>query len=280
MDEVTVDLPDGSAVRATTSGSGPGVLLPVRSDPHDPATAASMRQWGADPDLGPALIDGLADRFRVVAVDYEGHRMSSPAASVTPRSLVDDLLAVADATGLDSFAYFGYSWLALTGLQLAVHTDRLGALAMGGFPPVDGPYGPMSAVTRAAHQKALQPPTAPTGPVEPGDWDAAGLSVGSAVTGQFVALYDALQDFDDAAAADGLTIPRLAFAGSEDTITYGPGWGDTVVDIGGPLQRHRDRLIDRGWQIEILPGLDHMSAVHADRVLPILRPWLERSWSI
>lgn len=275
MQDFTVDLPDGSTITATSTGEGP----PVRSTPPDPATARTLRDWGGDPDLGPTLIHGLADRHRVVAVDYEGHRLACPAATLTPQSLVADLLCVADAAGLDRFAYYGYSWLALAGLQLTQHSDRITGLAMGGFPPIDGPYGPMLSVTRAAHARALEslePPTTVPADVEPGDWEAAGLTVGSAVTGQFVALYEELQDFDDATAAADLAFPRLAFAGSHDTITYGAGWGDTVVDIAGPLVRHRDELVRRGWQVTILPGLDHLSAMHGTRVLPLLRDWLGR----
>lgn len=276
MQDFTVELPDGSCLAATISGTGPAILLPVRSSAQDPATAESLRAWGGDPDLGPALIQGLADRFRVVAVDYEAHRLTCPAPALTPESVVADLLQVADAAEVDRFAWYGYSWLALTGLQLALRSDRVSALAMGGFPPADGPYRPMLDVTRAAHLKALEPAAPSPEALEPGDWDAAGISVDSAVTGQFVSLYEALQDFDDVTRSASLTIPRLAFAGSADTITYGPGWGDTVVDIAGPLLRRRDELNEQGWEVQILPGLDHLAAMHAVKVLPILRDWLER----
>ena len=63
-------------------------------------------------------------------------------------------MAVADAAGAGNFAYYGYSWLAVAGLQLALRTDRLSGLAMGGFPPFGGPYGAMLAVTRVAHRMA------------------------------------------------------------------------------------------------------------------------------
>lgn len=274
---IQVRLHDGSTMVASVQGSGPAVLLPVRAEPHDDATAESMRLWGADAELGPNLVAGLADAYRVVAADYEGHRMKHPAAgSLTPDNLVADLLAIADAAGVERFAYYGYSWLALSGLQLAHRTDRLSALAMGGFPPVDGPYAEMLAVTRAAHEKALQPPRPKSDtPVEPGDWEAAGISVDASVTRQFVTLYEALQGFDDAAASRRLTLPRLVFAGSEDNITYGPGWGDTTVKIAEPLIRRQAQLIAEGWSVKLLPGLDHMSAMHGKRVLPVLRAWLD-----
>src|SRR5215218_412272 len=170
--------------------------------------------------------------------------MATPAPeALTPDTLAADLVAIADAAGADRFAYYGYSWLALAGLQLAIRTDRLWALAMGGYPPVDGPYKSMLAVTRAAHEKALAPaPPPPIEEVDPGDWDSAGVGAGPEVTRQFVTLYERLQDFDDRSAALGLRIPRLAFAGSEDDIPYGEGWGDTVVRIADPLTRTRAEL--------------------------------------
>lgn len=34
---------------------------------------------------------------------------------------------------IKKFSYYGYSWLALVGLQLAIRTNRLESLIMGGF---------------------------------------------------------------------------------------------------------------------------------------------------
>jgi pimeloyl-ACP methyl ester carboxylesterase len=271
-------LSDGSRILVTVTGSGPAILLPVRTAPFDERTAATLRAWGGDPDLGPALVAALAPDFTVVAADYEGHRMATPARrGLTPDALAADLLALADAGGADRFAYYGYSWLALAGLQLAVRTDRLWALALGGYPPIDGPYAAMLAVTRAAHEKALAPaPPPPIEAVEPGDWDSAGVGAGPEVTRQFVTLYEHLQDFDDRKAALRLPIPRLAFAGAEDDIEYGEGWGDTVVRIAEPLARDRGELEAAGWTVQLLPGLDHLSAMQSAAVLPVLRPWLLR----
>lgn len=275
MSEFAVALHDGTAMTATTNGTGPALILPVRTLLHDAATAANMRQWGADPNLGGALVRGLSGQFRVIAADYEGHRMENPAAeTLIPENLVADLLAIADAAGAARFAYYGYSWLALAGLQLAMRTDRLWGLVMGGYPPLGGPYRAMLDVTRAAHEKARVPQEPAREPVVPGDWDAAGITVGDRVTAQFVTLYRALQDFDDSSVQQALSVPRLAFAGSEDNITYGPGWGDTIVAIAEPLTHHRDELVRQGWDIELLPELDHMSAMHSSNVLPVLRPWL------
>jgi hypothetical protein len=275
-------LHDGSAIPIAITGEGPAVVLPVRHEPYDATTAASIRAWGGDPDAGPALIAGLAPRFRVVAADYEGHRMANPAPdTLTPDALAEDALSIADAAGAATFAWYGYSWLALTGLQVALRTDRLWALAMGGYPPLDGPYAAMLAVTRAAHAlsvaAAATPPveTEPPAEVTPGDWDTVQVRTSEAQTQQFVTMYEALADFDDRAALGEVTVPRIAFAGDRDTIEYGPAWGDTVVRIGEPLAANKARLEAAGWDVRVLPGLDHMSAMRSDVVLPLLRDWLE-----
>jgi len=278
MQQIEARLHDGTTIPVHVAGSGPAVLLAVRPVPHDEATAASMRAWGGDPDVGPTLISGLSPAFRVLAADYEGHRLSHPAPStLTPANVAADLLAIADAAGADRFAWYGYSWLALVGLQLAIRTDRLWALAMGGYPPIDGPYGPMLAVTRAAHAMAAAGPREPAGEIEPGDWSSVTVQTNEAQTRQFVTLYEALEDFDDAAVQAALHVPRLCFAGSEDRIEYGQGWGETTVAIAEPLARRRADLERSGWDVELLPGLDHMGAMRSEVVLPLLSGWLPRA---
>jgi len=133
---VQVRLHDDSTIPVEIGGQGPAVLLPVNPQPVEGPQAEELRRWGVDPALGRSLIDGLGDAFRVVAFDYEGHVLEVPKPdTLTPANVVADLLAVADAAGADRFAYYGYSWHAVNGLQLAVRTDRLTALAMGGYPP-------------------------------------------------------------------------------------------------------------------------------------------------
>lgn len=56
---------------------------------------------------------------------------------------------------------------------------------------------------------------------------------------------------------------------------YGKNWGDIYVDLAEPIVRERKRLERLGWEVRVLDGLDHMQAMQANQVLPILRPWLE-----
>ncbi len=260
----TARLHDDSPLEVAVLGDGPAVLLPVSTAVIDGEVAEQMRAWGADPSLGYTLATSLADAgLRVIAADYEGHLAQHP----KPRTLT-----------AGTVGYYGYSWLALAGLQLAIRTDRLTALAMGAFPPLGGPYGPMLAVTRAAHRMALanrdKPPGAAT-EVQPGDWDAVEETGTPDQTRQYLSLYESLQDFDERAALDRLRIPRLTFAGANDNITYGPKWGDTYVAFADALREHRDELTRQGWTVELIPDTDHMSAMQADKVLPILIPWLK-----
>jgi pimeloyl-ACP methyl ester carboxylesterase len=191
---------------------------------------------------------------------------------------------VADAAGADRFAYYGYSWLALAGLQLAVRTDRLTALAMGGYPPLDGPYAPMLRVTTATHELAKAGPAsadaapaapqAPETPPEELDWSQVEMTLTEAQTRQFVTLYQGLQDFDDRAAQARIGCPRLCLVGSADEIAYDERWGGVRVSMAEPLIRRRAELEALGWEVRVLDGLDHLKAMQAAQVLPILRPWL------
>jgi hypothetical protein len=229
-------LHDQSTIAVEVHGRGPAVLLPVNPKPVQGPQAEELRRWGVDPALGRTLIDGLSDTFRVIAFDYEGQVMQVPKPdTLTPANVAGDLLAVADAAGADRFAYYGYSWLALAGLQLGIRSDRLAALVMGGFPPLDGPYAQMLKVTMATHEMAVansasapssatssQPSEQPSAepPGEP-DWSQVEVTLTEAQTRQFVTLYQALQDFDDRAAQARLGCPRLCVVGSADEIDYG-----------------------------------------------------------
>ncbi|MBP1975810.1 alpha/beta fold hydrolase [Cohnella thailandensis] len=421
-----VALHDGSLIALEIQGDGPAILLPVNPAPIEGQQAEEMRRWGADPALGRNLIDGLRDRYRVIAFDYEGHVQLHPKpGTLTPDHIAADFLAIADAAGAERFAYYGYSWLALSGLQLAIRTDRLSALVMGGYPPIGGPYKEMLAVTLAANEmaksmaggktdsddmanghatksEATRQATASSlaksvatiqesassavadnelqsgwnGPASPApanlsegekrdsaanlsewerydsdakylsegvkrdsdanlsgwerydsdakylsegvkrdsdanlsgwerrdsaqkpdatinvsptpdseqpqafswddyDWSTVELPMNTAQTEQFVTLYEQLQAFDDRTVQERIRCPRLCFTGSVDRIEYGAGWGEVTVDIVGPLVRHREELKAHGWDVRVLDGLDHTSAMQAANVLPLLRPWLD-----
>ncbi|WP_250038088.1 alpha/beta fold hydrolase [Paractinoplanes maris] len=271
----TVRLHDDSTIDVQVRGSGPAILLPVSTAIVEGEQAETMRAWGADPHLGHTLATGLAEAgFRVITADYEGHRNRHPAPlTLTADTVAADLLSLAGAE--PRFAYYGYSWLALCGLQLALRTDRLTALVMGGYPPLGGPYAAMLAVTRAAHRMALDPPPPPTGDAVPGDWDSVAFTQTPDQTRQFVTLYESLQNFDERGVR--LDLPRLAFAGEDDNIQYGPAWDNAYVALAEPLKEHGAELEKKGWEVRLVPEADHLVAMQAATVLPLLIPWLRSS---
>jgi pimeloyl-ACP methyl ester carboxylesterase len=275
----TARMHDDTLIDVSATGDGPAVLLPVNTAVIEGEAAEQMRAWGADPALGHTLATRLAEAgFRAVTADYEGHLTDHPKPdTLTAAAVAADLLAIADAAGADRFAYYGYSWLALAGLQLATRTDRLTALAMGGYPPLGGPYDAMLEVTRIAHRMAVANQGKPPTVAEPGDWDSAEVSRHPDQTAQYVTLYESLRGFDERAALDRLRIPRLAFAGTDDNISYGPKWNDAYVAIGEPLRQHQEELAERGWTVELVKDADHMTAMLPGVVLPILTPWLTRA---
>jgi len=260
-------LHDGNVIEIEVYGAGPTILLPVNPRPLEGQQAKELKKYGADPALGQSLIKGLCDSYRVVAFDYEGHVFRVPKAqTLTPANVASDLLSVADATKTDSFAYYGYSWLAMVGLQLAIRTNRLWALMMGGYPPINGPYSEMLVVTTAAYEMAGG------APAPDDEWSTAGLSKDQ--TRQFMTLYQSLQGFDDLAAQAQITCPQLCFVGSADTMDYGQNWGNVRVDLAEPIMRGREQLERFGWAVRVLDGLDHMQAMQAAQVVPMLRSWL------
>ena len=280
---VEARLHDASTLAVEVQGRGPTVLLAVNPEPVEGPQAEELRRWGVDPALGRTLMDGLSDAFQVVAFDYEGHVLQAPKPdTLTPANVAADLLAVADAAGADRFAFYGYSWLALAGLQLAVRTDRLSALVMGGFPPLDGPYVEMLRVTTATYElaaaNAASPPgtaTPPSGePADETDWSQVEVTLTEDQTRQFVTLYEDLQGFDDRAAQARLGCPRLCLVGSADEITYDQRWGGVRVSMADLVIGRRAELEALGWQVRVLEGLDHVQAMQAGQVLPVLRPWL------
>jgi pimeloyl-ACP methyl ester carboxylesterase len=274
-------LHDGSVIDVEVHGQGPALLLPVNPRPVEGPRAEELRRWGNDPALGRLLIDGLKDAFRVVAFDYEGHVLATPKPdTLVPDNLARDFLAVADSAGVARFAWYGYSWLAVGGLQLAIRSDRVAALVMGAWPPIDGPYAEMLRVTTATHDMASAPSSARQGAPAPAsspeelDWSTVEVTLSEAQTRQFVTLYQALQGFDDRAAQARLACPRLCFAGSADDIDYAERWGGVRVRVAAPLLERRAELERYGWDVRVLDGLDHTQAMQAAAVLPILRPWL------
>src|SRR5712671_4986495 len=94
-----------SSIYFETSGQGLPLILGY------PITASEV-------DGNPGLVvtrgylERLTDRYRVVVMDYPslGKSEPIPAGELTVDRVCIDLLRVADAAGVDRFAWWGYSW--------------------------------------------------------------------------------------------------------------------------------------------------------------------------
>ena len=166
---------------------------------------------------------------------------------------MQDLTRVADAADLGRFLWFGYSWGAILGFQLALRTNRLAALIAGGFAPVDGPY---ALIRDTCRHLALHPP-----PGHTADFMA-----------QYREFYDSLVSFNDRECVARMQIPRLVYAGTSDWVGYEGG----QANIGDIIQANRPFLEDLGWQVCLVPGADHPAAAEAAVVIPLVRTFLAR----
>ena len=233
-------LHDGSTIAVEVHGAGPTVLLPVNPQPVEGPQAEELRRWGADPPW-PLLIEGLSDvpggRLRLrrprpgcaqAGLLDAGQRRRRPAGRGRRRR---------EPTGSPTTATPGWRWPGCSSRS----TDRLWALVMGEFPPLDGLYTQMLQVTTATYELASSPgDTATTWqpseePSDELDWSQVEVSLTEPQTRQFVTLYQALQDFDDRAAQAQIRCPRLCFVGAADEIAYGERWGGVQVSLAEPI---------------------------------------------
>ena len=206
---------------------------------------------------GPALIvfdrqpggyyDRLTDRYRVVVIgDVAPDNFPATIASLTADRLCADILAVADAAGVDRFAWFGFSFGSVVGLQLASRTSRLSALVCGGWPPLGGQYAETLGYAEA---EAAQ------GRVTP-----------------FLTFYRSVRGWPEREAVSKFTCPRMAFAGNKDEFVAGPA---TRIRIGPLIAEHRAELERLGWTVQLIDGFGHELGARPDVVIPILRRFLD-----
>ena len=46
------------------------------------------------------------------------------------------------------------------------------------------------------------------------------------------------------------------------------------MSLAGPIMHTQAQLESFGWEVRVLDGLNHIQAMQAQQVLPVLRPWL------
>ena len=253
---------DGLPIYFEVHGSGDEFLF------LGPGTALP-RAMGVTPGVKPlegaaqmmaaakqVYIGALADDYRLILIEYPGPEPKMY--TLTPGTVARDYLAIADAAGAETFAYAGFSWGCVTGLQLALRTERMTALVCGGFPVIDGVYQDMLRVTRSMSEKPTSIYGLPA---------LAALENGR----QFYTYYQGLRSFDDRAALQALSIPRLSWIGDADQPTLD---GEKLTHMGQVVVGTKAELEAAGWDVLILPGRNHLDAGAPEVQVPVIKNWL------
>lgn len=203
------------------------------------------------------VLDLLVDRYRVVRFEYprgSGGATGPFEDDLKPETVATDHDAVAIAAGVDRYVVVGYSLTGSMALQVAGRTSRCAGVAIGGFPPLDGPYQTV-ADTIAAQLPHLPP--------------EAGLPFMRAALRYY---RDVADHWDERAAVSAMTGPRVVVAGSED---QGDPARGMVAPLGQGVVDHADELRTLGWDVVVLDGLDHLAAGDPDVFIPAVRKTLD-----
>ena len=248
-------LDPASGVFYEVQGQGQPLLIGL------PLMASFKAIFGSD--LQPVLdgyLQPLLDRYRVLLVDYPsigGSRDIAPQALTAERTCAD-LLAVASAAGFDRFAYWGYSWGAAVGLQLAARTNRLSALVLGGWPPLGAPYAGILQATR----------------LKQADPEPSSLKVlrSKEQYRQWETWYDSVQGWPEAPSVERIGCPKLLYFGSEgDLVEAG-----IPIRIASIIRERRADLLDQGWTVHEIAGQGHGVCMAPELIVPPVRSFLDR----
>lgn len=206
------------------------------------------------------LTDRLGGRYRVLRVDYPsiGGSVDIAPEALTADRVCADLLAVASAAGFDRFAYWGYSWGAAAGLQLADRTDRLTALVLGGWPPLGAPYAALLQATR----------------LKQADPEPSSLKVlrSKAQYRQWETYYRSMLDWPEVESVTRIACPKMVyFGGDGDLVEAG-----IPVRIASIIREHRAELERQGWTVQEIPGQGHGVCMAPDLVVPPVRAFLDQ----
>jgi pimeloyl-ACP methyl ester carboxylesterase len=125
MSTLFANSPDGIRVAYDRSGAGPALVLLHGG-------GGTRQDWHA-----AGYVDRLRDSYTVVALDLRGHGESglpTDPAQYTTDKLGEDILAVADACGVEQFTIWGMSYGGKVGRYLAAHSERVTKLVLMGTP--------------------------------------------------------------------------------------------------------------------------------------------------
>ncbi len=243
--------PDGLRIAYDCTGNGPAIVL--------------LHGGGADRLMWHEVnyVERLAAGYTVITLDFRGHGESdlpTDPAAYTPEKLGGDVLAVANACGVDRFTLWGMSFGGKVGRYLAQRSDRVQRIIIMGIP-----FG--SAVTPEMHQDIFAfcekwPPILEA--QRAGTLDPETLSpenrefMAELNVAVIMAWGSAMLDWPSLEPAD-LPCPALWLVGSED-----PAAAASAREYAGSLD-------DTTVQLQVVDDLDHQGLfLEIDRVFPTM----------
>ena len=210
-------------------------------------------------EMRSGFLAGLTDGSQVLLVDYPsiGRSTTIPPLELKVDRVCDDMLNVADAAGIDSFAWWGGTFGAVTGLALAARTDRVDALVCAGWSPLGTPYAGMVAAARVQLQDP--PPHARVMLRDPGQY------------AQWSTFYGSLGDGWEAQTVQRIRCPRAVIYGDHAESSV----GDCPLPIAATLRARTPELQNLGWQVIEVPRADASLVLEPDRLVPPARRFLD-----
>ena len=227
--------------------------------PVDRPAIVFSNSLGTDWRIWDRTAELLADRYRIVTYDKRGHGLTeSPPGPYSIAMLADDVLALADALSLKSFAMVGVSVGGLIAQEVALRTpQRLSALVLCDTAAKIGTTDSWNARIKAVEttglasiadalmQRWFSRTFRDTRKAELAGW--RNMLVRTPADG-YAAVCAALRDADLTAGVAGIRLPTLAVAGEED--------GSLPPD----LSRATANLI-AGARFEIIDGVGHLPCI-------------------
>jgi 3-oxoadipate enol-lactonase/4-carboxymuconolactone decarboxylase len=195
---------------------------------------------GVDHTMWDAQVASLGPNLRLLRYDVRGHGASSaPSGDYTIDALAEDVIALADALGIATFAFCGLSLGGMIGLRLARrHGDRLTHLILANTSPRVADPDAMEARRRAvlAHGMPAVVDLALGRYFSP-EWRASNAPALAAVR-RILATTDpagyagccaAIRDLDECASLAAIRVPTLVIGGDRDVSMPWPGNGGLLA---------------------------------------------------
>ena len=251
MSTLFANSPDGTRVAYDRSGTGPAIVLL-----HG---GGSMRQEWHE----AGYVRRLRDNFTVITVDLRGHGESdlpTDPADYTTDKMGQDILAVADACGIERFIIWGMSYGGKVSRYLAVQSERVAKLILMGAPLGLGVSGELcqDAIGFCAHWppivQAQRDGTLDLDSLSQDDQDVLRRLNVPVV----LAWAGAMLDWPAIEPAD-FRCPTLWLVGSEDRHAM------------ASIKEYEESLKGSRVQVHIVEGLDHEQVfTEIDRVFPTM----------